>query len=128
MPEKDAEKPSSLYFNEVKLAAWRKSAEYIQVGTKEQSLLIIAVSTLRTQGLMTCCKPRFLWRNRMAWAIDSIPINWNKLAELEPNYVSLFFPDLFQESLNKMSVELTGHFEDEIYGLASKIVGTYATT
>ncbi|XP_028411573.1 epithelial cell-transforming sequence 2 oncogene-like [Dendronephthya gigantea] len=57
VPEKDVEKPSSLYFNEIKLAAWSKTAEYIQ------------------------------------------------------------------ESLNKVSAELTGHFEDEIYGLASKIVG-----
>ena len=30
---------------------------------------------------------------------------------------------IFQESLNKVRAELTGHFEDEIYGLAANIVG-----
>ncbi|CAB4003996.1 epithelial cell-transforming sequence 2 oncogene-like isoform X1 [Paramuricea clavata] len=57
VPEEETEKPSSLYFNGIKLSAWCKAAEYIQ------------------------------------------------------------------ESLNKVRAELTGHFEDEIYGLAANIVG-----
>ena len=32
MPEEEVGKPSALYFNEVKLSAWSKAAEYIQVG------------------------------------------------------------------------------------------------
>ena len=32
VPEKDAEMPVHLYFNEVKFSAWSKNAEYIQVG------------------------------------------------------------------------------------------------
>jgi hypothetical protein len=31
VPEEEGEKLSGLYFNEVKLSAWSKTAEYIQV-------------------------------------------------------------------------------------------------
>jgi hypothetical protein len=39
---------------------------------------------------------------------------------MSDNFITKQF---YQESLNKVRAELTGHFEDEIYGLAANIVG-----